>query len=122
MAHYVMCPWLFKIVSLIRPETSANPLERIGMQNVTAESLKSVACTFAGYHEIKCTPRYLTIASSCSTDSDALISTAVSFADAFLARARDIGLQCRLSHAHDEHFRMPLLSQDFQFPVLDVTT
>ena len=75
LSHYVMCPWLFKIVSLIRPETSPDPLDRIAMQNVTIESLKVVACTFAGYHALKCTPNFLRLASTASTDSCAHVCT-----------------------------------------------
>jgi hypothetical protein len=115
LAHYVMCPWLFKIVSLLRPETPPNPLERIALENVTIESLKSVACTFAGYHAIKCTPTSLTLAHTSSTDSGAILGTAVSFADAFLAVARDVGLQCQSSRFFEEHFRHFLLSQDASF-------
>ena len=114
-AHYVMCPWLYKIVSLIRPETSSDPLERLAMKNVTLESLKCVACVFAGYHSIKCTPKHLSLATLSSTDSSAHIGTAVYFAEAFLALARDIGLQCRLSHRLEEHFGRYLLSQDAPF-------
>ena len=112
LAHYVTCPWLFKIISLIRPDTSSNPLERIAMQNVTIESLKTVACTFAGYHAIKCTPTLLQLAHTACTDSSAHLSTAVSFADAFLAVARDTGLQCQSLRFFKEHFRRFLLSQD----------
>ena len=107
--HYVVCPWLFKIVSLIRPETSSDPLERIALKNATIESLKAIACIFAGYHSIKC------IAHTSSTDSSSRVATAVSFADAFLALACDIRLQCRLSHRLQEHFGRYLLSQDVPF-------
>ena len=115
LAHYVVCPWLFKIVSLIRPETSSDLLERIALKNATIESLKAVACIFAGYHSIKCMPANLTIAHTSSTDSSSRVATAVSFADAFLALARDIRLQCRLSHRLQEHFGRYLLSQDVPF-------
>ena len=80
-----------------------------------------VACVFAGYHSIKCTPDHLVLASTCSTDSVAHIATAVSFADAFLALARDIGLQCQLSHRLEEHFGRFLLSQECPFPICDQT-
>ena len=58
LAHYVVCPWLFKIVSLIRPDTSSDPLERIALKNTTVESLKAVACICVGYHSIKCIPKH----------------------------------------------------------------
>ena len=121
-AHYVTCPWLFKIISLIRPETPADPLERIAMKNVTLDSLKCVACTFAGYHSIKCTPKFPTISHSSSTDSSAQVDTAVHFAEAFLAVARDIGLQCRLSHRLQEHFGKYLQSQTVPFLELEDNT
>ena len=122
LAHYVVCPWLFKIVSLIRPETSSDPLERIALKNATIESLKAVACIFAGYHSIKCMPTNLTIAHTSSTDSSSRVATAVSFAEAFLALARDIRLQCRLSHRLQEHFGRYLLSQDVPFLVHETVT
>ena len=83
--------------------------------NITDSYMKCVACVFAGYHSIKCTPKHLTLATLSSTDSSAHIGTAVYFAEAFLALARDIGLQCRLSHRLEEHFGRYLLSQDAPF-------
>ena len=94
LAHYVVCPWLFKFVSLLRPGTSSNPLERIAMHNPTLDSVKVVACTFSGYHAIKCTPHLCKLASTNRTDSCALLSTAVSFAEAFLASSHAMCLQC----------------------------
>ena len=85
------------------------------MQNATLESLKCVACVFVGYHSIKWLPQHLTLATLCSTDSSAHIGTAVLFADAFLALARDNGLQRRLSHRLEQHFGRYLLSQDAPF-------
>ena len=93
LAHYVVCPWLFKFVSLLRPGTSSNPLERIAMHNPTLDSVKVVACTFSGYHAIKCTPHLCKLASTNRTDSCALFSTAVSFAEAFLASSHAMALQ-----------------------------
>ena len=93
LAHYVVCPWLFRFVSLLRPCTSSNPLERIGMLNTTLDSAKVVACTFSGYHAIKCTPHLLKIASTTRTNNCALVSTAVSFAEAFLASSHAMSLQ-----------------------------
>ena len=118
----MVCPWLFKIVSLIRPDTSPDPLERIALKNITIESLKAVACIFAGYHSIKCMPPNLTIVHTSSTDSSSHVATAVSFAEAFLALARDIRLQCRLSHRLQEHFGRYLLSQDVPFLVHETDT
>ena len=94
LAHYVVCPWLFKFVSLLRPGTSSNPLERIAMHNPTLENAKVVACTFSGYHAIKCTPHLTKIASTIRTDSRALFSTAVAFAEAFLASSHAMRLPC----------------------------
>lgn len=95
LAHYVVCPWLFKFVSLLRPGTSSNPLDRIAMHNTSLDSVKVVACIFSGYHAIKCTPHLSKIASTSRTDSSALFSTAVSFAEAFLASSHAMCLQCK---------------------------
>ena len=91
-AHYVLCPWLFFRQSLTRPETSPNPLERIAMRNPSVDSLKLLACSFAGYHAIKCTPTLCSIAVQSRTDHCAFLDTAVSFYDAFMCVARDVGL------------------------------
>ena len=97
----------------MRPSVAV--VERIALKNTTIESLKAVACIFASYHSIKCMPSNLTIAYISSTDSSSHVATAVSFADAFLALARDIRLQCRLSHRLQEHYGRYLLSQDVPF-------
>ena len=67
-------------------------------------------------------PPNLTIAHTSSTDSSSRVATAVSFAEAFLALARDIRLQCRLSHRLQEHFGRYLLSQDVPFLVRETDT
>ena len=91
-------------------------------RGVPKKPLKAVACIFAGYHSIKCMPPNLTIAHTSSTDSSSRVATAVSFAEAFLALARDIRLQCRLSHRLQEHLGRYLLSQDVPFLVRETDT
>ena len=53
VAHYVMCPRIFAATVYNIPATSANPLERIGIQHTTKESLMTCACIFSGYHGLK---------------------------------------------------------------------
>jgi len=53
VTHYVMCPRTFAATLFNIPTTSANPLERIGIQHTTKESLMTSACFFSGYHGLK---------------------------------------------------------------------
>ena len=99
LQHYINCPWLFRIVSWLRPETSSDPLVRFGIKDPSHEGLLSVACTFAGYHSIKnCTSITSSITSN-RTGSDFHREIAIQFADAFLAVARDVKLSAHtLNH------------------------
>ena len=96
---------------LLRPATPADPIERLALKHVSVDSLKAVACSFAGYHAIKCTPSTLTIATISSTDSQSFLDTAVAFAEAYLALAREVHLQCGPSRHIRDYLQRHLLSQ-----------
>merc|ERR1712129_481930 len=50
LAHYVVCPRIFAASLFSIPSTSANPLERIGIQHTSKASLMTYGCIFSGYH------------------------------------------------------------------------
>ena len=83
MAHYVMCPILFALLTQFRAETPACPLKRIGLIDPSKESLLTLACSFAGYHAV----RRANIASQSNTLTSSQRHAAhQTFADFFLGR------------------------------------
>ena len=53
LSHYVMCPMLFGMRQIIRPDTSPLPITRLGLHDPSRESLISLACVFSAYHAVR---------------------------------------------------------------------
>ncbi len=92
LSHYVMCPILFALQTLLIPDAPQNPLERIGLINISQRTALAVSCTFAGYHAIR---RSLTTPQQLHTlaDKDRAYAHSI-FVDYFWAASLDCGLQC----------------------------
>ncbi len=92
LSHYVMCPILFALQTLLIIDAPQNPLERIGLINITRRTALSVSCTFAGYHAVR---RAISLDLNHNTLPDNLRAHAHAiFVDHFWAASLEMGLQC----------------------------
>ena len=57
LRHYVCCPRVYAAAKFVVPDTSDNPLIRIGLMYPSKLSLSICACIFSGYHGLKSTIR-----------------------------------------------------------------
>ena len=53
LSHYVHCPRVFAAAKFVSPETSDDPLIRLGLKQSSKLSLTISACIFTGYHGLK---------------------------------------------------------------------
>ena len=53
LSHYVQCPRVYAAATFVIPDTSDDPLIRIGLKFVSKRSLGISACIFTGYHGLK---------------------------------------------------------------------
>ncbi len=100
LMHYVMCPMLFALTTMLTPDAPPNPLERIGLINPSQRSALATSAAFAGYHavrrEVKPTQNLTTL----PTDLRALAHH--TYLDFFWAASLDVGLACRHARLRGE--------------------
>ena len=94
LSHYVDCIQIQLALDdlLITPPT--HPLERIGLQSITRESILAASAVFSGYHAIKRSP-FTTGLSGHPLNAEQAIASQRIFAEAFQSSADDAGLPCR---------------------------
>ena len=98
LKHYIHCPFWLYLLSKAQPNyldaPSPFPLTRLGLVDPSEFSLKSVACSFAGYHAVKrsLAPGFK-LAMPLSTDQ--IWSAHRVFWDSYCAAAQDCGLPHR---------------------------
>ncbi len=91
-SHYVTCPILFALQTLMTPQAPQDPLERIGLVNISRGSALAVSCTFAGYHAVR---RAIKLSHAVQTLPDQFRSVAhTTFVDHFWTASLDAGLPC----------------------------
>jgi hypothetical protein len=91
--HYVMCPILFHTLRQLRPTTSPDPIERIGLFHTSVDNLRALSCTFSGYHAVRRSDR-LTEHPAPPKPPFRTFASQI-FAEAFFTEALEIDLPCR---------------------------
>ena len=66
--HYVQCPHLFALCKYLRPDSSDDPLIRLGLSQPCIETLQLQCCVFSGYHAMRRTVRSGELVLSDSSD------------------------------------------------------
>ena len=94
LSHYVDCIQIQLALDDLLSRPPVTPLERIGLQNITKESILVASAVFSGYHVIK--RSHFTIGLDGSPlDAEQAIASQRIFAEAFQSSADDAGLPCR---------------------------
>ncbi len=93
LSHYVMCPILYALQTLLIPDYPPNPCKRIGLTDISRQSALAISATFAGYHAVRRPPQ---LENDAHTYTDAnLHRNHRAFLDNLYTAAQDAGLKCR---------------------------
>ncbi len=93
LSHYVMCPILFALQTLLFPDCSPDPCKRIGLSGLSRQTALVISATFAGYHAVR---RVFTLENDAHNLTDSLRHrNHLVFVDHFYTASLDAGLQCR---------------------------
>ena len=115
LSHYIMCPILFGLLSLLRPETLALPLVRFGAQDICRENLLTICCMFSAYHAIKREFRgcslYSVLAPELCAKSHKI------FVDVFFSEAKEVDLTCLAPRNLDISFLIAQSSAEPPLPL-----
>ena len=86
-SHYLICPEMWHLIdSIVLHDIPIDPVKRLGLVDTSYEILRTIACCFHAYHSIKHTRNN-------PPSSLNYLSNSRPFAGAFIAAARDTGLQ-----------------------------
>jgi len=94
LSHYVDCIQIQLALDDLILSPPSNPLERIGLQNISRDSILTASAVFSGYHAIKRSHFTIGLSGSPLSTEQAIASQRI-FAEAFQAAADDAGLPCR---------------------------
>ena len=98
LSHYVMCPKLYFVLLQLRPSTTSNPVERIGLHNPSKDSLLVTACVFSAYHACRRDLRGISLPEAGLFTSAQLERIRDVFCRGFKAEADEVSLVCRPPH------------------------
>ncbi len=108
-SHYVMCPILFALQTLLIPDCPSDPTARIGLIDISRQTALVISATFAGYHAIRRSPQ---LENDAHTYPETLRNRNHKvFVDHFYTAALDAGLQCLHERLVDKRLT-PIITAD----------